>query len=113
VLEISEECRARWQESVPLLRASLRRDPERQDAIFTLGLAYLYSGRPGDALNYLRIAHQRQPWAAHVNFYLGETYRLVGDVRAREHLIRARQWSSTEIWRRLAEAGLDLLAATN
>lgn len=109
VFEVSEPCRARWQESVPLLRESLRRDPVRQDAIFTLGLAYLYSGRPGDALNYLRIAHQRQPWAAHVNYYLGESYRLVGDVRAREHLMRARQWSSTELWRTLAEAGLELL----
>jgi tetratricopeptide (TPR) repeat protein len=109
ILEVSEECRARWQEGVPLLRQSLRQDPTRQDAVFTLGLAYLYSGRAGDALNYLRIAHQRQPWAPHVNFYLGESYRLIGDVRAREHLTRARQWSPTELWRKLAEAGLELL----
>jgi tetratricopeptide (TPR) repeat protein len=111
ILEISEQCRARWQEAVPLLRRSLRRDPTRQDAIFTLGLAYLYSGRPGDALNYLRVAHRRQPWAAHLNFYLGETYRLIGDVRARRYLTRARQWSPTELWRRLAEAGLEMLEA--
>jgi tetratricopeptide (TPR) repeat protein len=109
ILEISAECRARWQEAVPLLRGSLRRDPTRQDAIFTLGLAYLYSGRAGDALNYLRIAHHRQPWAPHVNFYLGESYRLIGDARAREHLTRARQWSPTVLWRALAEAALDLL----
>lgn len=109
ILDVSAECRGRWQEAVPLLRRALRRDPARQDAIFTLGLAYLYSGRAGDALNYLRIAHQRQPWAPHVNFYLGESYRIIGDVRAREHLARARQWSPTELWRKMAEAGLERL----
>lgn len=109
VLGVSPECRARWQEAVPLLRASLRQDPRRQEAIFTLGLAYLYSGRAGDALNYLRIAHRRQPWAPHVNFYLGESYRLIGDSRAEQHLERARRWSPTELWRRLAEAGLEAL----
>jgi len=109
ILGVSPECRERWQEAVPLLRASLRQDPTRQEAIFTLGLAYLYSGRAGDALNYLRIAHRRQPWAPHVNFYLGESYRLIGDSRARQHLERARRWSPTELWRRLAEAGLEAL----
>ena len=102
----SEACRGRWREAVPLLRGALARDPRRQDAIFLLGLAYLYSGRAGDALNYLRIAHRRQPWAAHVNFYLGESYRLIGDSRARAHLERARRWSPTGLWRMLAEAGL-------
>ncbi len=111
IFTISEECRARWQEAVPLLRRSLARDPTRQDAIFVLGLAYLYSGRAGDALNYLRIAHQRQPWAPHVNFYLGEAYRLIGDSRAREHLARAKRWSPTELWRKLADAGLEQLQA--
>lgn len=111
ILEISAECRDRWREAVPLLRRALNRDPTRQDAIFTLGLAYLYSGRPGDALNYLRIAHRRQPWAPHVNFYLGESYRLIGDIRAREHLLRARQWSPTLLWRKLADAGLELLTS--
>jgi tetratricopeptide (TPR) repeat protein len=109
ILQVSEECRARWQEAVPLLRQALRRDPTRHDAIFILGLAYLYSGRAGDALNYLRIAHQSQPWAPHLNFYLGETYRLIGDARAREHLTRARQWSPTVLWRKMAEAGLERL----
>jgi len=109
ILEVSAQCRARWQEAVPLLRQALRRDPRRQDAIFTLGLAYLYSGRAGDAVNYLRIAHRRQPWAPQVNFYLGESYRLIGDSRAAGHLQRAQRWSPTELWRKLAEAGLELL----
>ncbi len=113
ILEVSDECRARWQEAVPLLRTSLDRDPTHQEAIFILGLAYLYSGRPGDALNYLRIVHRRQPWAPPVNFYLGETYRLIGDSRAEAHLERARRWSPNELWRRLAEAGLERLAATS
>jgi tetratricopeptide (TPR) repeat protein len=107
ILTVSAECRARWQESAPLLRRSLRDDPARQDAIFMLGLAYLYSGRPGDALNYLRIAYRRQPWAAPINFYLGESYRLIGDRRrALEHLQRTRQWAHTELWRVLADAAL-------
>ena len=106
ITRASEACSARWREAVPLLRGALARAPRRQDAIFLLGLAYLYSGRAGDALNYLRIAHRRQPWAAHVNFYLGESYRLIGDSRARAHLEQARQWSPTGLWRTLAEAGL-------
>lgn len=106
IVEVSEACWDRWREAVPLLRQALRIDPRRQDAIFTLGLAYLYTGRPGDALNYLRIAHQRQPWAAPVNFYLGESYRLIGDGRAGDYLDRARRWSPTELWRALAEAAL-------
>ncbi|MFU8813944.1 MAG: hypothetical protein ACNA7W_01275 [Pseudomonadales bacterium] len=107
ILDVSIECRSRWQEATPLLRRTLRQDPTLQEAIFILGLAYLYSGRPGDALNYLRIAHRRQPWAAHVNFYLGESHRLVGDQRrAVEHLELAQQWSPIELWRMLADAAL-------
>lgn len=110
ILRVSDPCRDRWREGVPLLRRALAADPYRHDAVFLLGLAYLYSGQPGQALNYLRIAHGRQPWAAHVNFYLGESYRLIGDTRARAHLSRARDWSSVALWRHLAEtalAGLD------
>jgi tetratricopeptide (TPR) repeat protein len=110
ILEVSATCRSRWQEATPLLRRALREDPNQQDAIFMLGLAYLYSGRPGDALNYLRIAHRRQPWAGHINFYLGESYRLIGDRRrALEHLQRAQQWSPMEVWRRLADAALAIM----
>lgn len=108
IVVVSEECWQRWREAVPLLRSALRQDPRRQDAIFILGLAYLYTGRPGDALNYLRIAHARQPWAPQLNFYLGESYRLIGDARAAGHLDRARRWSPIELWRALAEAALEL-----
>jgi len=107
IFEQSPQCREHWQEVVPLLRDALARDPTRVDAVFSLGLSYLYSGRPGQAMNYLRIAYAHQPWAPHINFYLGECYRLVGDARAREHLQRSRRWSSTEVWRRLAEQALD------
>jgi tetratricopeptide (TPR) repeat protein len=109
ILTTSEACRERWREAVPLLRGALADDPHRHDAAFLLGLAYLYSGRPGEALNYLRIAHRRQPWATHINYYLGESYRLIGDTRAREHLQRARSWSNSQLWRILADASLDLL----
>lgn len=106
ILEVSETCWQHWREAVPLLRDALHRDPSRLDATFVLGLAYLYTGRAGDALNYLRIANKRQPWAPHVNFYLGESYRLIGDKRAAEHLQRARRWSPIELWRKLSEAAL-------
>jgi tetratricopeptide (TPR) repeat protein len=107
ILDASPECRERWREAVPLLRRALAADPTRHDAVFVLGLAYLYSGRPGDALNYLRIVHGRQPWAPHVNFYLGEAYRLIGDREpAHRHLTRARQWSPTVLWRKLSEVAL-------
>lgn len=108
VVIVSEECWQRWREAVPLLRHALRQDPRRQDAIFILGLAYLYTGRPGDALNYLRIAHARQPWAPHLNFYLGESYRLIGAPQAEAYLDRAWRWSPVELWRKLAEAALEL-----
>jgi tetratricopeptide (TPR) repeat protein len=112
IFTVSIECRGHWQEAVPLLRQALRQDPARQDAIFMLGLAYLYSGRPGDALNYLRIAYRRQPWAGHINFYLGEAFRLTGDRRrAVEHLERTQAWSPVPLWRRLAEAALAELDA--
>ncbi len=100
-------CDERWQQAVKLFRSGVRADPERFDAVMGLGLSYLHSGRPGDALNYLKIAYQKAPWAPHLNFYLGETYRLVGDPRARQHLLNARNWSDQDVWRRLATAALE------
>ncbi len=100
-------CDERWKQAVKLFRSGVRADPERLDAVMGLGLSYLHSGRPGEALNYLKIAYQKAPWAPHLNFYLGETYRLVGDPRARRHLLNARNWSDQDLWRRLATAALD------
>ncbi|MDH3642873.1 MAG: tetratricopeptide repeat protein [Gammaproteobacteria bacterium] len=99
-------CAEKWRAAVKLFRKAIRQDPQRFDAVLGLGLSYLHSGRAGDALNYLKIAYQKAPWAPHINFYLGESYRLVGDRRAAVHLTNARNWSTAEIWRRLADAAL-------
>jgi tetratricopeptide (TPR) repeat protein len=105
-------CDERWRQAVGLFRSAVRTDPERFDAVMGLGLSYLHSGRPGDALNYLKIAYQKAPWAPHLNFYLGETYRLVGDPRAQRHLLNARNWTEQDIWRRLATAALEQIELT-
>jgi tetratricopeptide (TPR) repeat protein len=102
-------CAEKWRRAVKLFRSGIRQDPQRFDAVLGLGLSYLHSGRPGDARNYLRIAYQKAPWAPHINFYLGESYRLIGDRRAVVHLTNARNWSTQKIWRSLAEAALDEL----
>ncbi len=99
-------CAQKWNRAVKLFRSGIRQDPQRFDAVLGLGLSYLHSGRPGDALNYLRIAYQKAPWAPRINFYLGECYRLIGDRRAVVHLTNARNWSTQQIWQRLADAAL-------
>ena len=99
-------CSEKWRRAVKLFRAGIRQDPGRFDAALGLGLSYLHSGRPGDALNYLKVAYQKAPWAPHINFFLGECYRLIGDRRALVHLTNARNWSTQEIWQRLADAAL-------
>ncbi|MCZ6616801.1 MAG: hypothetical protein O7E57_01610 [Gammaproteobacteria bacterium] len=102
-------CDEKWQRAIPLLRSAMRSDPDRYDAIYHLGLAYLYSGQAGDAINYLRVAYTKVPWSPRINFYLGEGYRIIGDTRAKMHLINARNWASNSIWRRMAEYALENL----
>ncbi|MCZ6642889.1 MAG: hypothetical protein O7F71_15030 [Gammaproteobacteria bacterium] len=103
------ECYEIWQKAIPLLRSAMRIDPQRYDAIFYLGLAYLHSGQAGDAINYLRVAYTKVPWSPRINFYLGEGYRLIGDRRAKLHLINARNWASSDVWRHMAELALEKL----
>jgi hypothetical protein len=107
----SEDCPERWRLAGKRYRAALKIDPERFDAVLGLGLARLYTGRSGDAVNYLRVAYMKAPWAAVTNFYLGEAFRLIGDRRARGYLENARNWADLELWRRLAEESLKLLDA--
>jgi len=106
VLVRAAGCAEKWARAVALFRSGVRQDPDRFDAVLGLGLSYLHSGRPGDALNYLRIAYQKAPWAPQINFYLGECYRLIGDRRAAQHLTNARNWAGEGIWHQLAEAAL-------
>lgn len=106
---LANDCRERWGEADRLYREALRRDPARFDAVLGLGVANLYTGRPGDAVNYFRVAYEQAPWAAVTNYYLGESYRLIGDTRARPYLTNARNWAELEIWRKVAEESLRLL----
>jgi len=110
-LRRAAECFANWQRAIPLLRAALADDPTQPNAILGLGLAHLHTNRPGDALNYLRIAQQRAPWAPQVNFYLGEAYRLTGDRRARAYLERAGAWSPLPFWQQASRLALEQLDA--
>ena len=107
----SELCLSRWQAANRSYRAALRQDPSRYDGILGVGLAELYSGRPGDAVNYLKVAYARAPWAAVINYYLGESYRMMGDSRASTYLENARNWAVLDIWRVLAEESLRLQSA--
>jgi len=106
LLRQSEQCWQRWREALPYYQQALQLDNNRIDAVFGIGLSYLHAGRPGQAVNYLKVAYSRTPWAVHVNFYLGESYRIIGDTRARGYLENARNWSQNEVWRRLAELAL-------
>jgi tetratricopeptide (TPR) repeat protein len=105
-----EECPSRWQAAALDYRAALTADPTRFDAAYGLGVAYLHVGKAGDALNYLRVAYQKVPWAAPVNFYLGEGYRLIGDRRSEMHLENARNWAQDDLWRARADAALARLS---
>ena len=78
-------------------------DHTRIDAAFGLGSVYLHRGRPGDAINFLRVAHKRTPWSARVNLQLGEAYRQLGELRAAERYVAiAAQWDDNEHRRNLA-----------
>jgi len=99
-------CADEWQRASLLLRRALKIDPNRQDAILHLGITELYTGNPGRAVNYLRIAHQRVPWSPKVNFHLGECLRLLGSRQASMHLQQARDWAYSDTLRVLAKAAL-------
>ena len=74
-------------------RNALKHDPLRVDAAFGLGVSLLKSSRAGDGLNYLRVAYQRVPWNARVNYFLGNAYIQTGNRKAAlYHLQRAALW---------------------
>ena len=82
---------------------ALKHAPKRVDAAFGLGVVYLETGRAGDGLNYLRVAHQRAPWSPRTNLFLGDAYRLIGNDRmAEEYLTKAVLWESQDVWRKRA-----------
>jgi tetratricopeptide (TPR) repeat protein len=106
MLRRGSECRDTWRTALPLYRRALEIDVERFDAVFGIGLAYLHGGRAGEAVNYLKVVYARAPWAVPVNFYLGESYRIIGDARAQLYLNNARNWAQNPLWRQLADMAL-------
>lgn len=111
-VNLAADCATRWRRAERLYRQGLKQLPDRVDAIYGLGLARLHSGQAGDGLNYLRVAQQRAPWSAQVNFYLGESYRLLGNPLAERHLRNAVAWAAHPFWRKRAQAALELWMAT-
>ena len=106
----TEECLDVWDEGVRYYRLGLRNQPDSVGAAYGLGVVYLHTGQPGDAVNYLRVAYRRAPWAPRINFYLGEAYRLTGDrARARAHLSKAMHWDSNQHRRERAAMALALM----
>ena len=93
-----------------LYRAALGLDPLRVDAAYGLGLSYLFQGRPGDALNYLRVVQKRAPWSPRVNFHLGDAYVQLGRItNARHYLEKSARWETDDTMRNRAEEMLSLL----
>ena len=106
----ASRCLDDWDEAVRHYRLALRSQPDSVGAAYGLGVVYLHTGQPGDAVNYLRVAYRRAPWAPRINFYLGEAYRLTGDrARARTHLSKAMHWDADERRRERASMALALL----
>ena len=89
-----------------MIREALESEPGNIEAIYSLGVVELYSGRPGTALNYLKIAEEHAPWSPRINFHLGEALRLLGDPAGIAYLIKARNWSNSDVWRNLAEKSI-------
>jgi hypothetical protein len=109
LFERGQTCREKWQIASGMYRTALRQDPTRYDGVLGIGLSELHRGRAGDAVNYLKVAYARAPWAAVINYYLGESYRLMGDSRASIYLENARNWAVQDIWRLAAEESLRMM----
>ena len=105
-----QQCAVIWREAAEHYLRALRRDPDHVEAIFGVGLAYLYVGRFDDAVAQLQVAHERAPWMPRVNLFLGEAYRYIGDTaRTRAHLTQAMHWHFSKRWRDHAASSLSLL----
>lgn len=106
-------CLDEWREASRLLRRALAADPSRHDAILQLGITELYTGNPGRAINYLRIAYNRAPWSPKINLHMGECLRLLGSSQAELHLEQARDWAYSETVRQLANTALSAVHRPN
>ena len=99
-------CISTWAQAAKAFAQAWRLDPQRYDAAYGLGVAYLHTGRAHQAIKHLRIAWEKMPWSVQTNFFLGEAYRITEDVRAADHLRRARNWAQDPTWRTRAQAAL-------
>ena len=105
-----DECLTIWRKSAEFYRRAVANDPDDVDAAFGLGVIYLHVGQPGDAVGYLRVAHGRAPWVPRINLFLGEAYRLIGDVEsARTHLTKAMHWHHDARWRERSALALSMI----
>ena len=105
-LSSAPACMANWAQAAELYRRAWKDSPERYDAAYGLGVAYLHTRGAKEALRYLRLAQERMPSVAQTNYYLGEAYRRLGDERAAEHLHKALSWSLEPAWKARAETAL-------
>ena len=106
----SVECFEKLKRAQTLYRKALRANSDRIDGVFGMGMTQLFLGRPGEALKYFQVAYLKAPWAPILNFYLGETYREVGDQRnARLYLSRANYWAVQPGIQRLSIQAYSLL----
>ncbi len=108
LLDLHDRCEDYFSLASQFYLTALQQQPKRVDAAFGLGVVYLELGRAGDGLNYLKVAHQRAPWSARTNLFLGDAYRQIGDYRmAREYLTKATLWETNDSWRAKAEETLE------
>ncbi len=105
-LSSDPDCMANWAEAVDLYRRAWAGNPDRYDAAYGLGVAYLHTGRALEAARHLRFVYEKMPSMTPTNFYLGEAYRILGDERAAVHLQKARNWALEPVWKARAEAAL-------
>ena len=108
--ETLDRCFSIFRKTAGFYRRAVRSDPDSVEAAFGLGVTYLHVGQPGNALGYLRVAYLHAPWTPSVNLFLGEAYRMTGDVeRARVHLEKAMHWHRQERWRERAAQALSMI----
>jgi tetratricopeptide (TPR) repeat protein len=104
------DCQRQWRHAAELYTTALAAEPERADANFGLGVVQFLLGHPEDAIPALQRAHRTAPWAPRISLFLGEAYRLAGDVeQASWHLARALRWEVEPEWQLKAEAAVKLL----
>ena len=106
----ASSCGRKVADAIALYGDALRSPAHTGAASYGLGVVSLAVGRPDDAVTYLREAYARAPWSPQINFYLGDAYRLTGDLeRARRHFKKTAYWHPEQSWRARARQALSSL----